>query len=95
MSKRQEALDNLRLKIAEDSKVPLWMPLISAVSCAAMALIFSLKEDYLFVVTLFLVFLNVLLVLVGALAITKSYMKPIVELWLAVESESAEEEKTE
>jgi hypothetical protein len=37
--------------------------------------------------------MNVTLVCVLAFRITKTYMKPIVELWLAAESESAEEEE--
>ena len=58
-----------------------------------MALIFSAKEGYLFVVTTFLVLLNVSLVCGLAMVLTKTFLKPIVELWLAAESESAEEEK--
>ena len=61
-----------------------------------MALIFSTKDGYLFVVTIFLVSTSVLITFGMSLVITRIYLKPIVELWLAVEGESAEEEeKTE
>jgi len=69
MSKRQEALDKMRSQITEDSKLPIWSSIVSAISCAAMALIFSTKEGYLFVVTLFLICMNVLLVCTLATAI--------------------------
>ena len=73
--------------------MPFWVPLITAVFCAVMALIFSTKDGYLFMVTLFLVFTSALITFGMSLVTTRIYLKPIVELWLAAESESAEEEK--
>ncbi len=93
MSKRQEALDKMQLHITEDSKMPLWVPFLSAISFAVMALIYSTKDGYLFVVTLFIVLTSVLITFGMSLVITRIYLKPIVELWLAAESEFAEEEK--
>ncbi len=93
MSKRQEALDKMRSQITEDTKMPLWIPFLCAISFAVMALIFSTKDGYLFVVTIFLVSTSVLITFGMSLVITRIYLKPIVELWLAVEGESAVEEK--
>ena len=72
MSKRQEALDQMRSQIREDTKLPLWIPFLSVILSAVMALIFSTKEGYLFTVTAFLVFMNVSIVGSLAMAITKS-----------------------
>ena len=96
MSKRQEALDKMQSHITEDTKMPLWLPFLAAISFAVMAVIFSTKDGYLFVVTMFLVGTSALMTFGMSLVITRIYLKPIVELWLAVEGESAEEEeKTE
>lgn len=93
MSKRREALDQMRSQIREDTKMPFWIPFLSAILAAVMALIFSTKEGYLFAVTAFLVLMTVSTVGGLAMAITKIYLKPIVELWLAAEGESAVEEE--
>ena len=51
MSKRREALDQMRLQIRQDTKMPLWIPFLSAILSAVLALTVSTKEGYLFVVT--------------------------------------------
>ena len=57
------------------------------------AIFFSTKDGYLFVVTIFLLFTSLMITFGMLLVITRIYLKPIVELWLAVEGESAVEEK--
>ncbi len=83
----------MRSQITEDTKMPLWFPFLSAISSAVMAIFFSTKDGYLFVVTIFLLFTSLMITFGMLLVITRIYLKPIVELWLAVEGESAVEEK--
>lgn len=82
METRQDALDKMREQIQEDSRLPPLFFFCVAAFSAIMAVVMELSEEPVWA-TVALVVVSLSLTGGAITAITKIYLKRIVELWLA------------